>query len=285
MSVANNPITATPPTTESVLRFDRVGKIFVAKGKPVEALVDVDLAIARDEFTTIIGPSGCGKSTLLRLAAGLSYSSAGTAYCYGDPVETINMRVGFISQENDLFPWMTLVENVEFPLVARGVPAAERRQRAREMIDLVGLSGFEDRYPYELSGGMQKRASIVRTIVYDPKIVLMDEPFGPLDAQTRLVLQHELLKIWSSRQMTIVFVTHDLVEAIALSDRVVVMTKRPGRIKAIVPVKIERPRNVFEIHEQQGFADTHHELWRLMQSEIALDLREGSPESVPEGRD
>jgi NitT/TauT family transport system ATP-binding protein len=260
----------------AVLQFERIGKTFLSKGSPVRALMDVNLSIAGNEFTTIIGPSGCGKSTLLRLAAGLSYATAGRTSCYGNTVSTINQQVGFISQENDLYPWMTLVENVEFPLTVRKVPSAERRERARAMIDLVGLSGFEDRYPYELSGGMQKRASIIRTIVYEPKIVLMDEPFGPLDAQTRLVLQHELLKIWSARQMTIVFVTHDLVEAIALSDRIVVMTKRPGRIKAIVPVELARPRNVFEIHEQQGFAETHQALWRLMQSEITTDLHDNS---------
>jgi NitT/TauT family transport system ATP-binding protein len=258
-------------TQAPVIRFDQIGKTFYTKGAPVNALTEIDLSFSAGEFVTIIGPSGCGKSTLLRLLAGFAYPTAGTIYCHGTPVHDINTQIGFISQENDLYPWMTLLENVEFPLVARKIPPAERRARAQALINLVGLAGFEDRYPYELSGGMQKRASIVRTMIYEPDIVAMDEPFGPLDAQTRLVLQHELLKIWNRQQMTILFVTHDLVEAIALSDRVIVMTKRPGRVKQVLPVNLGRPRNVFEIHDQPGFRETHHELWRLMQSELTME--------------
>lgn len=256
-----------------LISFEDVSKAYVSAGRSVEALSGVSLDVERDEFVSIIGPSGCGKSTLLRLLAGFSYPTSGAVYCAGTLVQSINPQVGFISQDNDLFPWMTLLENVEFPLTLRGIPAAERRTRARALIDLVGLGGFEDRYPHELSGGMQKRGSIIRTIIYEPASVLMDEPFGPLDAQTRLLLQHELLNVWNSRRMTILFVTHDLVEAVALSDRVVVMTRRPGGIKAVVPVKLARPRDVFEIHDQPGFREAHHEVWSLLRTEMTTARR------------
>jgi NitT/TauT family transport system ATP-binding protein len=260
-----------------VIRFERVSKSYASDGRQVDALWNVDLEVERDEFVSIIGPSGCGKSTLLRLLAGFSVPTAGAVYCGGKRVQSINTEVGFISQDNDLFTWMTLLENVEFPLAIRGVPAAERRERARTLIDVVGLGGFEDRYPHQLSGGMQKRGSIIRTIVYEPTSVLMDEPFGPLDAQTRLLLHHELLNVWSSRRMTILFVTHDLVEAVALSDHVVVMTRRPGSIKAVVPVALRRPRNVFEIHDEPGFREAHHQVWSLLRTEMTT----GRPAAGP----
>ena len=254
--------------TKAMIEFDRVGKVYPARPSPVVALQDASFAVRENEFATIIGPSGCGKSTLLRMAAGLIYPTSGSVVCNEKVVRVLNTGVGFVTQDSNLFPWMTLRENVEFPLEARGVPPAERQRRSAELIELVGLTGFEDRYPFELSGGMQKRASLIRTIIYEPPIVLMDEPYGPLDAQTRLILQQELLKIWSRSRMTVVFVTHDLVEAIALSDRVLVMTRRPGTIKAVVEVPLARPRNVFEIHQQEGFNETHRQLWSLMRSEL-----------------
>src|SRR5688572_9131221 len=260
-----------------LIRFEGVSKTYVSGEREVDALSAVDLGVERDEFVSIIGPSGCGKSTLLRLLAGFSYPTSGGVFYDGIRVQSINPHAGFISQDNDLFPWMTLVENVEFPLTIRGVPAGERRTRARALIDLVGLTGFESRYPHELSGGMQKRGSIIRTIIYEPSSVLMDEPFGPLDAQTRLLLQHELLNMWNARRMTVLFVTHDLVEAVALSDRVVVMTKRPGGIKAVVDVKVGRPRDVFEIHDQPGFRDAHHEVWSLLRTEMTSGQRGDGP--------
>jgi NitT/TauT family transport system ATP-binding protein len=255
---------------QPVLTFSHVGKTFVGGSRPVHAVDEVDLAIREGEFVTVIGPSGCGKSTLLQIVAGFVQPTQGSIECLGRLVDGINQRVGFISQANDLFPWMTLMENAQFALEARGVPERERRERAQNLIDRVGLNGFEQSYPHQLSGGMQKRGSIVRTMVYGPKIILMDEPFGPLDAQTRLILQSELLRIWASEKMTILFVTHDLVEAISLADRVVVMTRRPGRIKAVIPVAIPRPRNVFEIQHQDGFRETHQRLWNLVQGELGL---------------
>ncbi len=256
------------PQAKTMIEFDGVGKVFPARPSPVVALHDVRFAVRENEFATIIGPSGCGKSTLLRLVAGLVYPTSGSVVCNEKMVRVLNTGVGFVTQDSNLFPWMTLRENVGFPLEARGIPVAERQRRSAELIELVGLTGFEDRYPFELSGGMQKRASLIRTIIYEPSIVLMDEPYGPLDAQTRLILQQELLKIWSRSRMTVVFVTHDLVEAIALSDRVLVMTRRPGTIKAVVDVPLARPRNVFEIHQQEGFNETYQQLWGLMRSEL-----------------
>ena len=191
----------------------------------------------------------------------------------------LNTEVGFVTQESNLWPWMTLYQNVEFPLRVRGVPARERRERVMEHIKMVGLSGFEKHYPHQLSGGMQKRASIIRTMVYEPDIVLMDEPFGPLDAQTKMLLQRDLLRVWDMRKQTIMFVTHDLVEAVALSDNVVVMSARPGRIKGVFPISVERPRDVFQIHAAEGFAEDYERIWSSFRSE--LDSTEETAERTP----
>jgi NitT/TauT family transport system ATP-binding protein len=160
---------------------------------------------------------------------------------------------------------------VEFPLENRGVPRAARRREAHRLLELMGLAGFEDYYPWQLSGGMQKRGAIARTMVYDPDVILMDEPFGPLDAQTRMLLQHELLKLWSARRKTIVFITHDLVEAIALADRVVLMSRHPGRITHVFDVTLRRPRNVFEIHATPGFAEMYARVWEHFKVEMKVD--------------
>jgi NitT/TauT family transport system ATP-binding protein len=189
---------------------------------------------------------------------------------WGKPILGINNQVGYVTQDHNLYPWLTLQENVEFPLLARGIAREERQHQAGDLIRMVGLAGFENAYPYELSGGMQKRGSIIRTLIYDPGVILMDEPFGPLDAQTRMVLQDELLKIWEQKRQTIVFVTHDLVEAVALADRVVVMTHRPGKIKDIIKVTMARPRNIFEIHRQEGFDEVYGRLWNIFRHELNI---------------
>ena len=191
----------------------------------------MDLAITEGEFVTIVGPSGCGKSTLLNRIVGLLRSNVGRIVFRGAPIDGICTKIGYVTQKDNLLPWRTLIENVEIALEVQADKKNTRRERAKELIDRVGLSGFEEHYPHELSGGMRQRANIIRTLIYDPELILMDEPFGPLDAQTRLVLQDQLLKLWSSSNKTIVF-THDLVEAIALADRVMLMTSRPGRIKS-----------------------------------------------------
>ena len=222
----------------------------------MQALLETDLDITAREFLTIVGPSGCGKSTLTNVIVGLFTPSAGTVLFKGQNHEGVNRSIGYVTQADNLYPWRTLRQNVEFPLEVRNVPKAERRERVERLIHRVGLSGFEDCYPYELSGGMRQRANIVRTLVYDPEVILMDEPFGPLDAQTRLILQNQLLELWQEERKTVVFITHDLSEAVAMADRVVIMSARPGRIKAIERVPIPRPRDMFEIHKDEQFRET-----------------------------
>jgi len=234
------------------------------------ALDSVDLNIGEGEFVTIVGPSGCGKSTLLNLIVGLLRSTVGRIVFRGNLIDGICTQIGYVTQKDNLFPWRTLVANVEIALEIRGIDKSARRRRAEELIERVGLRGFEDHYPHELSGGMRQRANIIRTLIYDPELILMDEPFGPLDAQTRIVLQDQLLKLWSASRKTIVFITHDLIEAITLADRVVLMSSRPGRIKSIEQVKIPRPRDVFQIHESPEFRSAYERLWRELRPEVNL---------------
>jgi NitT/TauT family transport system ATP-binding protein len=254
----------------ALLSVEGVGKEYHVRGKTVLALDSVNLAVAEGEFVTIVGPSGCGKSTLLNLIVGLLRSSFGRISFRGAPIDGICTKIGYVTQKDNLLPWRTLIENVEIALEIRAVEKSVRRDQAREMIERVGLSGFEDHYPHELSGGMRQRANIIRTLIYDPELILMDEPFGPLDAQTRIVLQDQLLKLWSASKKTIVFITHDLIEAIALADRVVLMTSRPGRIKSIENVTIPRPRDVFKIHESEQFRSAYERLWQQLRPEVQL---------------
>ena len=254
----------------SLLSVEGVSKEYHVRGKKVLALDSIDLAVAQGEFVTVVGPSGCGKSTLLNLIVGLLHSSSGRILFRGDPINGICTKIGYVTQKDNLLPWRTLIENVEIALEIRGIENSARRQRAQELIGQVGLSGFEDHYPHELSGGMRQRANIIRTLIYDPELILMDEPFGPLDAQTRVVLQDQLLKLWLASRKTIVFITHDLVEAITLADRVVLMTSRPGRIKSIENVTIPRPRNVFQIHERPEFRSAYERLWEQLRPEVNL---------------
>jgi NitT/TauT family transport system ATP-binding protein len=259
------------------------------RGRAVQAMAGLSLDVAPGELVTLVGPSGCGKSTLLNVVAGLLPPSGGRVLFKGAPVCGVNAAIGYVTQADNLYPWRTLRENVEFPLEVRGVGAAERRRRAVTLIERVGLGGFEDHYPYELSGGMRQRANIVRTLVYDPEVILMDEPFGPLDAQTRLLLQDQLLQLWDAARKTIVFITHDLTEAVALADRVVVLTvfithdlteavaladrvvvltARPGRVKRVCPVPIKRPRDLFHLHDDEGFRRTYDTLWDDLAEEV-----------------
>jgi NitT/TauT family transport system ATP-binding protein len=255
----------------SAVRFDHVYKAFVGRGRgsdAVLALQDVTFEAKPGEFISLVGPSGCGKSTCLNLLAGLSSPSDGTVAHHGSLVRGINTSVGYITQDDNLLPWRSLRGNVELSLELQGVERHERRKRADDFIHLVGLTGFEDHYPHELSGGMRKRAGIIRTLVYESAVVLMDEPFGPLDAQTRVILQAELLKLWERSRPTVLFVTHDLVEAIALSDRILVFTSNPGTIKRDYRVDLPRPRDPFRIHETPGFGELHDALWADIRVEI-----------------
>jgi NitT/TauT family transport system ATP-binding protein len=253
-----------------LLSVQSVRREFSVRGKNVLALDTLSLALEEGEFVTVVGPSGCGKSTLLNLVVGLLPPSAGQILFRGRAVNGINPEIGYVTQKDNLLPWRTLIENVELSLEIRGIEKSARRRRAGELIERVGLKGFEDHYPHELSGGMRQRANIIRTLIYDPGLILMDEPFGPLDAQTRIVLQEQLLKLWLASKKTILFITHDLVEAITLADRVVVMTSRPGRVKHVAAVPIPRPRDVYQIHTSREFRDVYDTLWRELRPEVNM---------------
>lgn len=214
------------------------------RGGSVVAVESLDLTVREQEFVCIVGPSGCGKSTLLRVAAGLQRPTTGQVRLDGTPVSEPGADRGMVFQSYTLFPWLTVQGNVEFGLRLREVPEPARAQTARRHIDLVGLTGFEHAYPKELSGGMMQRAAIARALANDPEILLMDEPFGALDAQTRALMQELLLAVWEQTHKTVLFVTHDIEEAILLGDRVYVMTARPGRIKEEVAIPLPRPRTV-----------------------------------------
>jgi len=254
-----------------VIKVQNVSKIFHTPSQAnLSALTDIELDVRPGEFVTVVGPSGCGKSTLLKLVAGFSPPSAGRILFQGDEVQGLNTRVGYVPQESKLFPWLTVEENVGFGLSSKRYSRADRERQVSYFIKLAGLAGFEKYYPSQLSGGMSKRASIVRALAYEPPVILMDEPFGPLDAQTRMVLQDELLKIWEQKRQTIIFVTHDLVEAVALADRVVVITHRPGKIKDVIKINMARPRDIFEIHRQEGFDDAYGRLWNIFRHELNI---------------
>jgi NitT/TauT family transport system ATP-binding protein len=257
--------------TDCVIRVDNVSKVFQTPSQAnLGALEKIALDVRSGEFVTVVGPSGCGKSTLLKLIAGFSASSAGRILFQGEEVRGLNTKVGYVPQESKLFPWLTVEENVGFGLDPKRYSRPDRERQVNYFINLAGLAGFEKYYPAQLSGGMSKRASIIRALAYEPPVILMDEPFGPLDAQTRMVLQDELLKIWEQKRQTIIFVTHDLVEAVALADRVVVMTHRPGKIKDIISVPMSRPRNIFEIHRQEGFDEAYSRLWKIFRHELNI---------------
>ena len=254
---------------EASIRIVDVEQRFAPANRPAfNALEAVSFDVGPTEFCAIVGPSGCGKSTVLNMVAGFLQPTAGRIEALGTPVTTVNTELGYVTQESNLLPWLTTAKNIELPLKIRGFAKAEREKLVAEWIGLVGLEGFESSYPHQLSGGMQKRCAIARTLVYDPEVLLLDEPFGALDAITKTVLQGVLLDLWATKPRSVLFVTHDLNEAITLSDKVVVMTKRPGTIKAIVPIDLPRPRNVYEIGSDPRFAKLHHELWSLFKSEI-----------------
>jgi NitT/TauT family transport system ATP-binding protein len=217
-------------------RFTRQG------GEPVTAVDGTNFAVREGEFVCIVGPSGCGKSTLLKILAGLVRPSAGRVTLHGDPIEAPRRDVGIVFQSPILLPWRTTLDNVMLPITIYQLPEHQYLRRAQQLIELVGLSGFERSYPYELSGGMQQRVAIARALVHEPRMLLMDEPFGALDAMTRQVMNLELTRIWEAQRKTVVLITHDISEAIFLADRVLVMSARPGRILETIAVDLPRPR-------------------------------------------
>jgi NitT/TauT family transport system ATP-binding protein len=244
-------------------------KRYVSRGREIRALDPVDLDIKAGEFIAFVGPSGCGKSTLLNMVAGILPMTGGTISHDGKPVSGINRAVGYMTQVDSVLPWHTVFDNVELPLKFRGVPVAERRRRVTEMLALVNLTGFENSFPIELSGGMRKRVALAQVLVYDPTTLLMDEPFGALDAQLKLMMQAQLLSIWQATGKTVVFVTHDLAEAVTLANRVVVFSGRPGRIKVIETVPLSYPRDPFKVRFNPHFETAYGTLWAALAPEIA----------------
>ena len=253
------------PTAKG-LRIRNLSKTYeTASGEIVDALLPVDLDIAPGEFVTLVGPSGCGKSTLLNVLAGFVEPTSGEAYVDDTPIVAPDMDRGMVFQDYALFPWLSVVENVEFGLEHKGIPKKERRGIALQYLKSVGLRDFANKRPSELSGGMKQRAAIARAFAPEPSIVLMDEPFGSLDALTRRHLQRQLLRIWEEHKKTIAFVTHSVEEAVHLSDRVVVMTARPGEIKSIIHIDMPRPRN----DRSEAFQRLERALYDQLDEELA----------------
>jgi NitT/TauT family transport system ATP-binding protein len=235
--------------------------------EPFTALSGIDLDVREGEFLTLVGPSGCGKSTLLDLVAGLTELTSGEIAIDGTPVTGPGLDRGIVFQQYALFPWRTAQANVEFGLEAKAVPKKERARRAREHLALVGLAGFEERYPHELSGGMRQRVAIARSLAFDPDVLLMDEPFAALDAQTRESLQEELVHVWEQTGKTVIFITHGIDEAVYLGQRVAVMTSRPGRIKEIVEVRFDSREG--DLRADPVFGEYRHHVWSLLRDEVA----------------
>jgi len=241
----------------------------LAGGGVYRAVSSATLSVADGEFVSIVGPTGCGKSTLLNIAAGLLAPAAGSVDIFGQPLATLNRQAGYLFQADALFPWKTALENVAIGPETAGTPQSQARARAREWLTKVGLGSFGDRYPHMLSGGQRKRIGLAQVLIRDPKILLMDEPFGPLDAQTRQIMGNLLLDLWNADRKAVLFVTHDLEEAIALSDRVVIMSAGPSaRIIGDWRVKLTRPRDIAEIKLDPAFHELHREIWHMLKAEV-----------------
>ena len=241
----------------------------LADGGTYTAVQGASLDVADGEFVAIVGPTGCGKSTLLNVAAGLLAPSHGTATIFGAGLPGLNRQAGYLFQAEALFPWKTAADNVAIGLEIAGIAKAHARERAQQWLTRVGLGGFGDRYPHMLSGGQRKRVGLTQVLIRDPKILLMDEPFGPLDAQTRQIMGNLLLDLWSADRKAVLFVTHDLEEAIALSDRVVIMSAGPAaRIIGNWTVPLPRPRDIGEVKLERAFHELHREIWEALKDEV-----------------
>ncbi len=251
----------------SFLKARGVGKSFSRDNALVHALQDFDLDLQEGEFVSIVGPSGCGKSTFLHMVGGFESRSGGSITLAGTEIAGPGPDRGMLFQDYALFPWRTVAGNVGWSLEIRGVPRAERERTVQKYLEMVGLTQFHAAYPPELSGGMQQRVALARVLACEPRMLLMDEPFGALDAQTRELMQEELLEIWQRSRRTVLFVTHDIDEAIYLSDRVVVFTSRPGRIKADLRLDLPRPRGA-EVRKSPAFTRYRNEVWDLLREEV-----------------
>jgi NitT/TauT family transport system ATP-binding protein len=260
------------PADAAALALAHITCTFVARDRHAQrytAVQDVSLAVAPGEFVSVVGPTGCGKSTLLNVGAGLLQPSAGAVRVFGEPLAGINRRAGYMFQSEALMPWRTALGNVTAGLEFRGVPAPDARAQGEAWLKRVGLGGFGDRYPHQLSGGMRKRTALAQTLVLDPDIVLMDEPFSALDIQTRQLMENELLALWQARRKAVLFITHDLDEAIALSDRVVVLSAGPAaRPIGEFAIDLPRPRDVAEVRVAPRFIELHKAIWDVLREEV-----------------
>ena len=250
---------------------DQVTKRFIARGQEVHALQPTSMTIKEGEFVAFVGPSGCGKSTLLNMIAGIFQPTTGTITHDGTEITGVNRAVGYMTQMDSLLPWRTVEQNVRLPLQIQGIGRDEIEDRLDRMLSMVNLSKFRNHFPKELSGGMRKRAALAQLLIYEPGTILMDEPFGALDAQLKLVMQSELLKIWADTKKTVVFVTHDLAEAISLAQRVIVFTGQPGTVKHISEIDLGAERNVFKDRFEKNFQDYYEVLW----AELAPEIHKG----------
>jgi NitT/TauT family transport system ATP-binding protein len=256
----------------SALELQGVSCTFISKDDPGQrytAVQEVSLSVGAGEFVSVVGPTGCGKSTLLNVGAGLLQPSTGAVRVFGQPLQGINTRAGYMFQTESLMPWRTALGNVMAGLEFRGVPLADARAQAEDWLRRVGLGGFGDRYPHQLSGGMRKRTSLAQTLALDPDIILMDEPFSALDIQTRQLMENEVLALWASKRKAVLFITHDLDEAIAMSDRVVVLSAGPAaRPIGEFAIDLERPRDVAEVRTTPRFIELHKAIWAVLREEV-----------------
>jgi NitT/TauT family transport system ATP-binding protein len=256
--------------TYSIELRDVTKRFLTPSGKVFTAIRDINMAVAPGEFVAVVGPTGSGKSTTLGLISGLERPSEGSVQVMGKPVQGIDQRIGYVFQADAVFPWKNVLNNVATGPRFRGQPKAQALEHARDWIARVGLSGFEDRYPHQLSGGMRKRVALAQTFINKPEILLMDEPFSALDVQTRTMMEDELLQLWSAHAASVVFVTHDLEEAISLADRVCVITSGPGTIKGIYTIDLPRPRKVAEIRFEPRFLQLYHQIWEDLRDEVMI---------------
>jgi len=255
----------------SAIELRNVTKRFpTPSGQIYTAIRNLSLNVAPGEFCAVVGPTGCGKSTTLSLISGLERPSAGMVEVMGEPVQGIDKRIGYVFQTDAVFPWKSVLNNVATGPLFRGQPKAQVLERAHNWIERVGLAGFENHYPHQLSGGMRKRVALAQTFINEPQILLMDEPFSALDVQTRTLMEDELLQMWSSLKASVVFVTHDLEEAIALADRVCVITAGPGTVKGIYTIDLPRPRHVAEIRFEPRFVELYQQIWEDLRNEVMI---------------
>jgi NitT/TauT family transport system ATP-binding protein len=255
-----------------ILKVERVAKTFVTESGKVEALAETSIEVREGEFVAVIGPSGCGKSTLFNIIGGLETADGGRVLVGGKPIAGSHRDIGMVFQEESTFPWRTVIENVAFPLEVAGMGRREREEKSMRFVQLVGLDGFERRYPAELSGGMRQRTALARTLCAEPRILLMDEPFAALDEQTRMLLGEKLIEICQALNQTTLLITHNLSEAVQLSDRVLVMSFRPGRIKRVVEIALPRPRSS-DVIASEGFAAHLGTIWEELKTEAAKGLQ------------